>query len=224
MPRPAYDAWVQRCPTCGEENSDRARFCQNCATPLGAPPSASETRKVVTIVFVDVTGSTALGERLDPEALRRVMGRYFDEMSAVIERHGGTVEKFIGDAVMAVFGLHRAEEEDPHRAVRTALEMQASLEAINAEVASAHDVTLEMRIGVDTGLVVVSTLGDQPGQEFVVMGDIVNRAARLQSTAPRGGLALGHAFGQGSGQASGPSGLRPRKCCTPPWSPRWLRR
>ena len=100
------------------------------------------------------------------------------------------MEKFIGDAVMAVFGLHRAEEEDPHRAVRTALEMQASLEAINAEVASAHDVTLEMRIGVDTGLVVVSTLGDQPGQEFVVMGDIVNRAARLQSTAPRGGVLI----------------------------------
>jgi class 3 adenylate cyclase len=81
---------VKRCPRCGEENADRARFCSNCATPLGEPGApAGEVRKVVTIVFADVTGSTALGERLDPEALRRVMGRYFDEMSAVIERHGG---------------------------------------------------------------------------------------------------------------------------------------
>ena len=97
---------MKRCPSCGEENADRARFCQNCATPLGeAEISAGDVRKVVTVVFADVTGSTALGERLDPEALRRVMGRYFDEMAAVIERHGGTVEKFIGDAVMAVFGI-----------------------------------------------------------------------------------------------------------------------
>jgi class 3 adenylate cyclase len=104
---------VKRCPSCGEENVDRARFCQNCATPLGeADAPAADVRKVVTVVFADVTGSTALGERLDPEALRRVMGRYFDEMAAVIERHGGTVEKFIGDAVMAVFGIPRLHEDD----------------------------------------------------------------------------------------------------------------
>ena len=118
---------MQRCPNCGEENSDRARFCQNCATPLAAPQSASETRKVVTIVFADVTGSTALGERLDPEALRRVMGRYFDEMAAVVERHGGTVEKFIGDAVMAVFGIPQLHEDDALRAVRAADGMRQAL-------------------------------------------------------------------------------------------------
>ena len=110
---------MQRCLSCGEENSDRARFCQNCATPLGEPDAATaEVRKVVTIVFADVTGSTALGERLDPEALRRVMGRYFAEMSAVVERHEGTVEKFIGDAVMAVFGIPLLHEDDALRAVR----------------------------------------------------------------------------------------------------------
>ena len=105
---------MRACPSCGEENSDRARFCQNCATSLAAAeePSA-EVRKVVTIVFADVTGSTALGEHLDPEALRRVMGRYFDEMEPVIDAHGGTVEKFIGDAVMAVFGIPRSARGRP---------------------------------------------------------------------------------------------------------------
>ena len=116
------------CPTCGEENADRARFCQNCATPLTETERPSEVRKVVTIVFADVTGSTALGERLDPEALRRVMGRYFDEMSAVIERHGGTVEKFIGDAVMAVFGIPQLHEDDALRAVRAADGMRTALD------------------------------------------------------------------------------------------------
>jgi class 3 adenylate cyclase len=123
---------VRRCPSCGEENSFRARFCQNCATPLTETERTSEVRKVVTIVFADVTGSTALGERLDPEALRRVMGRYFDGMAEVIERHGGTVEKFIGDAVMAVFGIPRLHEDDALRAVRAAEGMREALGALNA--------------------------------------------------------------------------------------------
>ena len=93
------------CPACGADNPDGARFCNSCGAGLAVEAPAPEVRKVVTVVFCDVTGSTALGERLDPEALRRVMRRYFDEMRAAIERHGGTVEKFIGDAVMAVFGL-----------------------------------------------------------------------------------------------------------------------
>ena len=126
---------MKRCPSCGEENAERARFCQNCATPLSeAETPAADVRKVVTIVFADVTGSTALGERLDPEALRRVMGRYFDEMAAVIERHGGTVEKFIGDAVMAVFGIPRLHEDDALRAVRAAIGMHEALTALNADL------------------------------------------------------------------------------------------
>ncbi|MDF2731854.1 MAG: adenylate/guanylate cyclase, partial [Desertimonas sp.] len=150
----------------------------------------AEQRKLVTVLFSDLVDFTVLSQRLDPEDVRTVVDAYFQRSHELIEANGGVVEKFIGDAVMAVFGLHRAEEEDPHRAIRTALAMQASLVPINAEIASAHDVTLEMRIGIDTGEVVVSTLGDQPGQEFVVMGDIVNRAARLQSTAPRGGVLI----------------------------------
>ena len=100
-----------------------------------APETASqEARKTVTVVFADVTGSTGLGERLDPESLRRVMNRYFDEMRAVVERHEGTVEKFIGDAVMAVFGIPRVHEDDALRAVRAAAEMHERLAALNEEL------------------------------------------------------------------------------------------
>ena len=176
------------CPTCGEENADRARFCQNCATPLTETERPSEVRKVVTIVFADVTGSTALGERLDPEAMRRVMGRYFDEMSAVIERHGGTVEKFIGDAVMAVFGIPQLHEDDALRAVRAADGMRTALETLNHDLERDHGVGLTARIGVNTGEVVA---GDPSGGQRLVTGDAVNVAARLEQAAAPGEILLG---------------------------------
>src|SRR5690349_2723697 len=103
---------MTRCPNCGEENPDRFRLCGFCGTALHAPRRAPEVRKTVTVVFCDLVGSTDLGGRLDSEALREVVGRYFDAMQEVIERHGGTVEKFIGDAVMAVFGLPTLHEDD----------------------------------------------------------------------------------------------------------------
>ena len=155
-----------------------------------AARAVAEQRKLVTVLFSDLVDFTVLSQRLDPEDVRTVVDAYFVRSHQLIEANGGVVEKFIGDAVMAVFGLHRAEEEDPHRAIRTALAMQFSLDDINAQVAAAHNVKLEMRVGIDTGEVVVSTLGDRPGQEFVVMGDIVNRAARLQGAAPRGGVLI----------------------------------
>jgi class 3 adenylate cyclase/tetratricopeptide (TPR) repeat protein len=181
---------MQRCPNCGEENSDRARFCQNCATPLSEPEPASETRKTVTIVFADVTGSTALGERLDPEALRRVMGRYFDAMAAVIERHGGTVEKFIGDAVMAVFGIPRLHEDDALRGVRAADDMRRALAVLNVDLERDHEVGLAARIGVNTGEVVA---GDPTDGQRLVTGDAVNLAARLEQSAGPGEILLGEA-------------------------------
>ncbi len=180
---------MKRCPSCGEENADRARFCQNCATALGeSEPSQGEVRKVVTIVFADVTGSTSLGERLDPEAMRRVMGRYFDEMAAVIERHGGTVEKFIGDAVMAVFGIPRLHEDDALRAVRAAAGMRDALAAMNEDLERDHGVGLAARIGVNTGEVVA---GDPTAGQRLVTGDAVNVAARLEQAAEPGQVLLG---------------------------------
>ena len=180
---------MKRCPSCGEENAEKARFCQNCATPLAEPAEPlGDVRRVVTIVFADVTGSTSLGERLDPEALRRVMGRYFDEMSAVIDRHGGTVEKFIGDAVMAVFGIPRLHEDDAVRAARAAAGMREALEALNLELEREHGVGIAARIGVNTGEVVA---GDPSAGQRLVTGDAVNVAARLEQAASPGEIFLG---------------------------------
>src|SRR5436189_1129351 len=114
-------------------------------------------RKTVTVVFCDVTGSTALGEASDPEALRAVLARYFARMKAVVERHGGTVEKFIGDAVMAVFGVPRVHEDDALRAVRAAAQMREALAELNEELADEYETVLEVRIGINTGEVVTGT-------------------------------------------------------------------
>jgi class 3 adenylate cyclase len=129
-------AVVERCPACGTENPEGFRFCGSCGAELVAAPAPREVRKTVTVVFCDVTGSTAMGERLDPESTRRVMGRYFDAMREAIERHGGTVEKFIGDAVMAVFGIPVVHEDDALRAVRAAAEMGTALTALNDELSA----------------------------------------------------------------------------------------
>src|SRR4051794_37118776 len=108
--------WI--CAACGQENPDGFKFCGSCGAPLAAPEPAREVRKVVTIVFCDLTGSTALGDRTDPEALRATMRGYYEQMRTILERHGGTVEKFVGDAVMAVFGVPVSHEDDALRAVR----------------------------------------------------------------------------------------------------------
>jgi predicted ATPase/class 3 adenylate cyclase len=144
-----------------------------------------EVRKTVTILFADVVSSTALGERLDPEALRRVMGRYFDEARSAIERHGGTVEKFIGDAVMAVFGIPTLHEDDALRGVRAADELRSSLHSLNDELERHSGVTLELRIGLNTGEVVAGR------GETLVTGDAVNVAKRLEEAAGTGEILVG---------------------------------
>src|SRR5438477_2603551 len=149
---------------------------------------SAEVRKTVTVLFADVTGSTALGEQLDPEALRRVLSRYFEEMRAVIESHGGTVEKFIGDAVMAVFGIPLVHEDDALRAVRAAAAMRERLAALNEELERERGTRLEARIGVNTGEVVAGDSSE--GQRFAT-GDAVNVAARLEQAASPGEILIG---------------------------------
>jgi class 3 adenylate cyclase/tetratricopeptide (TPR) repeat protein len=179
---------VRTCSSCGEANSDRARFCQACASPLAPAASPAEVRKVVTVLFCDVTGSTALAERLDPESIRRAMSRYFEEMRVIIERHGGTVEKFIGDAVMAVFGIPKIHEDDALRAIRAASEMRDAMSGLNEELEQDREIALMCRIGVNTGEVIAGDLS--AGQAFVT-GDVVNVASRLEGAAAAGDILVG---------------------------------
>ena len=155
-------------------------MCGMCGTQL-ASPVAQEVRKTVTVVFCDLKGSTSLGERLDTESLREVLNVYFREMQTVLERHGGTVEKFIGDAIMAVFGLPTVREDDALRAVRAAFEMKQTLAKVNQTLEAGWGVRLENRTGVNTGEVVA---GDVTSGQRLVTGDTVNTAARLEQAAP----------------------------------------
>ncbi len=163
-----------RCQACGRENPAGFGFCGSCGAVLTSEP-AREVRKVVTVVFCDLTGSTALGDTNDPENVRATMRSYYDAMRTILERHGGTVEKFIGDAVMAVFGVPVSHEDDALRAVRAAWEMRAAIPELG----------LTARIGVNTGEVVAGE-GDS-----LVTGDAVNVAARLEQAAEAGDVLVG---------------------------------
>jgi predicted ATPase len=177
------------CARCGEENPDRARFCLACGAPLGAePPISLETRKTVTALFCDVTGSTGLGERHDPEQVRRVMTRYYERARDVLESHGGTVEKFIGDAVMAIFGIPLVHEDDALRALRAAVELRAAIAELNSELDRIFGVSIVVRIGVNSGEVIA---GDPAGGQSFVAGDAVNVAQRLQAAAEPGEILIG---------------------------------
>ncbi|MGH2793529.1 MAG: ATP-binding protein [Actinomycetota bacterium] len=168
------------CPNCKEDNPERAKFCLACGAALAAVQAAREVRKTVTVLFTDVTGSTALGEANDPEAMRAVMERYFDRMKLVIESHGGTVEKFIGDAIMAVFGVPEVHEDDALRAVRAAAEMREALAALNNSLEGERGLRIRVRTGINTGRVVA---GDPSAGQRLVTGDAVNVAARLEQAA-----------------------------------------
>lgn len=180
------------CPGCGEENPPKFRLCGYCGAALAAAPAvlpAREVRKTVTIVFCDLKGSTALGEVLDAEALHEVKERYFGAMAAEIQRHGGKIEKYIGDAIMAVFGLPRAHEDDALRAVRAAIGMQAALQLVNEDLMRRYGVALANRTGVNTGEVVASD--DPTADQKLATGDAVNVAARLEQAAPENQIYLG---------------------------------
>jgi class 3 adenylate cyclase/Flp pilus assembly protein TadD len=184
----AYTRTVLVCPNCGEDNPDRFRLCGFCGTPLVPALPRQEVRKTVTIVFSDLQGSTSLGEKLDSESLREVLSRYFEVMRSILEDHSGTVEKYIGDAIMAVFGLPRVHEDDALRAVTAALKMQRALGVLNEELERRWGVRLVNRTGVNTGEVVA---GDPRLGQRLVSGDAVNVAARLEQAAPPLGTLIG---------------------------------
>ncbi|WP_455753297.1 AAA family ATPase [Streptomyces bobili] len=182
-----------RCPRCPEPPPDGAAFCPRCgaACVTAADSEAVEERRVVTVVFCDLVGSTALSGRLDPETLRTVTLRYFALMRARIEEHGGTVEKFIGDAVMAVFGIPARHEDDARRALAAARGMITGLDGLNAELEREHGVRLAVRIGVNTGEVVVNV--DPAARQALVSGEVVNIGARLEQHAGAGEILIGPA-------------------------------
>jgi class 3 adenylate cyclase len=184
------------CPACGAPVEPAHRFCGDCAAPLGtatAPTAAPEAverprtvteseRRICSVLFCDLVGFTPLSETRDPEEVRELLSRYFDMARTVVTRYGGVVEKFIGDAVMAVWGTPVASEQDAERAVRAALEVVSGVAQLGVE---AHVEGLAARAGVVTGEVAV-TLGAT--QEGMVAGDAVNTAARVQSTARAGAV------------------------------------
>ncbi len=171
-----------RCPACGACPPEGARFCSNCGRPLGGGDAAE--RKLATVLFADLAGSTELASSMDAETLRGLLAALYDQLSRAAEAYGGTVEKFIGDAVMAVFGVPVAHEDDPERAVRAALVMRSRLMTLGEH----RDIPMALRIGINTGLVVT---GVTLGRDFLVTGEAVNLAARLQQAAEPGEILLG---------------------------------
>ncbi len=190
--RLTYTRPVATCPSCGEENPDHARFCLNCSAPLH-PTASRHERKFATALFADIVGSTELAEREDPEVVQALVSRAFERLSAEIDRYGGLIEKFVGDAVLAVFGVPSAHEDDPERAVRAGLEMQAVLSELNRSFAAEGRPELLMRIGVEAGEVLVDLERAGGARDRMLTGDAVNTAARLQSAAEPGYVVVGPA-------------------------------
>jgi class 3 adenylate cyclase/predicted ATPase len=194
-------ALAPSCPSCGAENPPQAKFCIECgtsltATPADAPAEAPEApaaealpeeRRNATVLFADLSGYTAVAERMDPEAVKTLVERALRRLGQEVSRYGGRVDKYIGDNVMAVFGAPVAHEDDPERAVRAGLAMQASMPEINESIAGPVGVDFELRVGINSGEV----LAGQLGAEYTVIGDPVNVASRLQAAARPGSVTIG---------------------------------
>ncbi|MGH2429180.1 MAG: AAA family ATPase [Candidatus Limnocylindria bacterium] len=189
---PAADA---TCTRCGSPLQAAARFCAACGAPVDAPanvaPAAVRERKVATLLFADLVGFTNLGESQDPEVIEALVGRTFDRLSAEVARYEGLVEKFAGDAMLAVFGVPTVHEDDAERAVRAALEMQAAMAELQAQFEDEGRPPLALRIGIETGEVLASRERAAGERDRIVTGDAVNTAARLEQAAASGGVVVG---------------------------------
>jgi class 3 adenylate cyclase/tetratricopeptide (TPR) repeat protein len=185
------------CPNCGRSNPEDARFCLNCGHALVMRVGAEERRRV-TALFADLVSSTALSDRHDPEVVRAVVSEFFERATTEIHRYGGTAEQFRGDAVMAVFGLHQAHEDDPERAVRAAFAVRDALAELAPAAAERHGIALQVRIGVEAGEVVV---GDPFGGSTMATGDALNVAARLETQAQPGEIIVGVAVHEATRRA-----------------------
>src|SRR5437868_590572 len=173
------------CLACGHENRGSARFCDSCGAALALEAPGREERKVVTVLFADLVGFTSRAEQMDPEDVRKLLAPYHRRLRLELERVGGTVEKFIGDAVVALFGAPVAHEDDPERAVRAALAIRDWVREEEAD--------LQLRIAVNTGEALIA-LGARPeAGEGMASGDVINTTARLQSAAPVNGILAGEA-------------------------------
>jgi class 3 adenylate cyclase/tetratricopeptide (TPR) repeat protein len=181
------------CPSCGTENAEGAKFCNECGAALAQAEPRRKERKFATALFADLVGSTTLAEQEDPEVVQSVVGRTFDRLSEEISRYEGLLEKFMGDAVLAVFGVPRAHEDDAERAVRAALEMHAVLSELNRGFAAEGKPTLAMRIGIEAGEVLVDVERASGARDRMLTGDAVNTAARLQTAAEPGHTVVGPA-------------------------------
>src|SRR5438105_6856781 len=179
--------FVLVCPTCGEENPDRAKFCLNCATPFRGATVEREERKIVTVLFCDLVGFTERSDQADPEDVKATLRPYHARLKREIEAFGGTLDKFVGDAALGVFGSPVSHEDDPERAVRAAFSIRGAIEELNE---AQPGLDLAVRIGINTGEAVVAYgIGPQIGE--AVTGDVVNTASRLQSVAPTNEVAVG---------------------------------
>ena len=185
-------ALERRCPSCGTPAPPEARFCMNCGSALDATPAPApqaqrrthldppEERRQVTVLFADLSGYTAFAERMDPEAVKSLVDRALLRLGQEVKRYGGTVDKYIGDNVMAIFGAPVAHEDDAERAVRAGLGMQAAMAEVNDGLPDGADFAL--RVGVNTGEVLAGAVGDA----YTVVGDTVNVASRLQTRRAAG--------------------------------------
>jgi class 3 adenylate cyclase len=178
---------MSRCSSCGQDNPAGARFCNSCGGPLQADEQRDE-RKIVTVLFADLVGFTARAELLDPEDVREILQAYHTRVKAEIERFGGVVEKFIGDAVMGVFGAPVAHGDDPERAVRSAFAVREAVAEMNE---ADPELDLQVRLAVNTGEAIVSMGARAEAGEAMVAGDVVNTASRLQTAAPTNGILVG---------------------------------